>query len=243
MHTGRVLLLSALTAALTSAATFFLLQRFARPGDDGAVEERLVEVPPLTGLQPDQARKLLEPRGLSLVVSEGREDPRALAGQILQQSPLEGSKVKRGSEVRAVLSTGQAKVEVPALAKLPLASATQLCAGAGLRVGAIARERAAGAPPDQVISSRPAAGVRVARGSAVDLTVAASAEEQKVPSLLGKTPAQASAILERSGLKLGKQTYGSDEDRRGGVIIRQTPVADTSAPRGSAVNVVVNESD
>ncbi len=249
MQTGRVILTSALTALLVSAGTFFALRALSQDRQAG----ELVEVPPLTGLRPDQARTLLDPRGLSLSVSEGRADPKVEAGQILQQSPLEGSRVKRGSEVRAVLSTGLAKVEVPTLARMPLSGALQVLSSAGLRAGEIKRQ-AGDAPADQVLASSPPAGEKVARGSAVDLTVAgtpgaggagtsASGDQVKVPSLTGKTPAQATAILGAAGLKLGKTSFGADEDRRGGVILRQTPAAEASAPRGSAVNVVVNESE
>lgn len=246
MSTGRVILTSALTAVIVSAGTFFALRSLVA---ERAASSELVEVPPLAGLRPDQARTLLDPRGLALVVSEGRADPKVEAGQIVQQSPIEGSRVKRGSEVRAVLSTGQAKVEVPAIVRMPLSGAMQVLSSAGLRVGEVKRQPSAQAPGDQVIASSPAAGEKVARGSAVDLTVAgagsasasASGDEVKVPSLIGKAPAQAATILGAAGLKLGKTTYGADEDRRSGVIIRQTPAPDARAARGSAVNIVVNE--
>jgi serine/threonine-protein kinase len=246
MQTGRVILTSALTAVIVSAGTFFALRSLVT---ERAAASELVEVPPLAGLRPDQARTLLDPRGLALIVSEGRADPKVEAGQIVQQSPIEGSRVKRGSEVRVVLSTGQARVEVPAIVRMPLSGAMQVLSSAGLRVGEVKRQPDAQAPADQVIASSPAAGEKVARGSAVDLVVAgagaasASGDEVKVPSLIGKTPAQAGTILGAAGLKLGKTTYGADEDRRGGVIIRQTPAPDASAARGSAVNIVVNEDE
>lgn len=240
--TGRVILTSALTAVVVSAGTFFALRAL---GPDRASESSLVEVPPLAGLRPDQARTLLDPRGLSLVVSEGRADPKVEAGQILQQSPIEGSKVKKGSEVRAILSTGQARVEVPSLGRMPLSGAMQILSSAGLRVGEVKRQTSE-APADQVLASSPAAGEKVARGSAVDLTVAAAAAggaEAKVPSVIGKSVAQATSILTGAGFKLGKVSYDSDEDRRAGVVLRQTPAAEANAPRGSAVTLVVNESE
>jgi len=246
MQTGRVILTSALTAVLVSAGTFFALRTLSGAKSP---ESDLTEVPPLSGLRSDQARTLLDPRGLSLVVSEGRPDPKLEAGLIVQQSPLEGSRVKRGSEVRAVLSTGLAKVEVPTLQRMALSGAMQVLTSAGLRVGEVKRQAGAG-PADQVLASSPAAGEKVARGSAVDLTVvgaagaaAPSGDEVKVPSVIGKTTAQATSFVSAAGLKRGKTSFGSDEDRRGGVILRQTPAPDANAPRGSAVNVIVNESE
>jgi eukaryotic-like serine/threonine-protein kinase len=258
MGTGRVIFISALTAAIVSAATFFGLRTWfaggAGPGSAAPTVMEEVEVPPLSGLRPDQARKLLEPRALLLVISEQREDPRIESGQIVQQTPLEGSRVKRGAEIRVTLSSGtpgatSVKVEVPTLARLPLATATQMLTGAGLKLGLVTRAAASGVPPDQVISSSPAAGERVPRDSAVALTVAGPAaavavgDEVKVPSVIGKMVKQGTAEIVAAGLKLGKVTYGFDEDRRGGVIIKQTPAPESKAAKGSAVNLVVNESD
>jgi eukaryotic-like serine/threonine-protein kinase len=258
MGTGRVIVISALTAAIVSAATFFGLRTWFTggigPGSAGPAVVEEVEVPPITGLRPDQARKLLEPRALLLVIAEQREDPRVEAGQIVQQTPLEGSRVKRGAEVRVTLSSGapagtSATVQVPALTRLPLAAASQMLSGVGLKVGVVTRAAPSGVAADQVISSSPAAGERVPLGAAVALTVAGAAaavatgEEVKVPALIGKHVKQATAELVAAGLKPGKVTYGFDEDRRGGVVIKQSPAPEAKAPKGTAVNLVVNESD
>ena len=240
MGTGRTIVVAALTAAIISTATFFALRTLTGVGGVPAEE---AEVPPLAGLRPDQARRLLEPRGLLFVIAEQREDVKAEAGTIVQQTPLEGSRLKRGAEVRVVLATAAAKVEVPSLARLPLAAATQALAGAGLKLGAVTRQPSAELPPDQVISSVPASGERVARDTAVALVVAATLDDIKVPNVVGKMLKQATAELQQAGLKPGKVTYGFDEDRRGGVVIKQSPAADTRAPKDTAVNLVVNESD
>ena len=239
MGTGRTIVVAALTAAIISTATFFALRTLTGVGGVPAEE---AEVPPLAGLRPDQARRLLEPRGLLFVIAEQREDVKAEAGTIVQQTPLEGSRLKRGAEVRVVLATGATKVEVPPLARLPLAGAMQALASAGLKLGAVTRQPSA-EPPDQVLSSIPASGERVARDTAVALVVAATPDDIKVPNVVGKMLKQATAELQQAGLKPGKVTYGFDEDRRGGVVIRQSPAADTRAAKDTAVNLVVNESD
>src|SRR6185312_12995317 len=51
-----------------------------------------VDVPSLAGLTPDQARGLLEPRGLLLILDEERPDERAAPGTLIDQRPLAGSR-------------------------------------------------------------------------------------------------------------------------------------------------------
>jgi eukaryotic-like serine/threonine-protein kinase len=242
MRTGSIVLISALTAAATSAATFFGLKALTRASERS--EE--AEVPPLVGLEPDQARKILDPRGLTLIIAEHREDERTAGGLIIQQAPFEGVRAKRGTGVRVTVSSGQGRVEVPPIARLPLTSARQILAGVGLKPGGVVRQPSADIPTDQVIASTPSVGERVARGATVNLIVSIGSgtlEEVTVPHVVGKGLGQATKELTRSGLTLGKITYGSDEDRRGGVVIRQSPAANARAPRGSAVQLVVNENE
>src|SRR5260370_38190155 len=59
----------------------------------------IVEVPSVIGLRPDQARGLLESRGLLLLLDQEREDARVEPGKICQQTPLEGSRTQPGEAV------------------------------------------------------------------------------------------------------------------------------------------------
>lgn len=238
MSMGKVMAVSVVTAAVTSAATFFALRALT-----GGASSAGVLVPDVSGVRLEEARVLLESRNLLLAISDTVEDPRVEAGRVVRQSPQPGSSLRSGSEVRVVVSAGQAQVEVPSLLHLPLATAQELLGGAGLKTGEVTRREDEREPAGQVLASRPPPGQRVARGSTVDLIVSTGATLVKVPSLLGRSRAQAAELLTAAGLTLGKVGMGYDEDRRGGVVIRQSPAADTEVPRGSAVNLVINESD
>jgi serine/threonine-protein kinase len=238
MGTGRVIAIAFVTALLASTATVFALRILGTSGPP-AVED----VPSLAGLRPDQARAVLEAHGLLLAITEEREDPRTEAGRVAEQSPLSGSRVRRGAEIRVIVSRGQTKVEVPPVARLPLDKVQELVTRAGLRVGPVTRIPDPQVPADQVLSSSPTARDKVPRGAEVALVVSSGPNEAKVPLVTGKSLEQAKQILSGAGFKPGKVTYGFDEDRRGGVVIRQTPAADTPAPTGSAVSLVVNESE
>ena len=239
MSLGKVLAVTILTAAATTVATFFALRALTGPG-----LSREVQVPEVGGLRLDEARSALASRGLLLVISDTTPDAKLEAGRVVRQSPQRGSSQRTGAEVRVVLSAGQPEVVVPSLLHLPLATASELLRGAGLTTGEITRREDDREAAGQVIASSPAPGQRAARGSAVGLVLSRGAPSAvKVPSLLGRSRAQATQLLEAAGLKLGRVTFGYDADRRAGVVIKQAPGAEAPASRGSVVNLVLNEGD
>ena len=92
-------LVSAVVAAVVSVVMFFVLRAAVGPGPAGGTGGPQVDVPNLAGLKPDQARQLLEPRGLQLELTEQVDDPRYEPGSISDQQPLSSSRVARGTSI------------------------------------------------------------------------------------------------------------------------------------------------
>jgi len=238
MGTGKVIIVTIVTSIIVSAGTFFGLRALVVGG-----AEQGVVVPPLAGLRTDQARKLLEAKGLMLMVIEQREDPKVAAGLIASQVPLDGSKVKSGAEVRVVISKGSSQRQVPTLVNLTLAAATQSLTVVGFTVGIVTRQPDDKVQKDLILSSTPAAGQMAASGTAVALVLSDGPAGIEVPKVVYQRLAHARRTLTEAGFKVGRVTQTYDEDHRGGVVLRQTPVAGAKAPRGSEVTLVVNEDD
>lgn len=231
-----------LTSAITSAALlggFIGLPYFV---NGPRVNKDNVQVPSVLSLQPDQARMLLDPMGLSLVISEQRADDKAEAGSIAQQSPMQGSWVKKGTPVQVVISTGQNESQVPGLTSLPVEEAMQKLTGVGLKVGTITKQKSDSVEADHVIASVPVAGETVEPDSVVNLIVS-EGKQSEVPNVVGRGLSQAKEMLKEQGFEVGSVRYGYDEDRRAGIVLRQDPEADALADEGSAVSLIVNESD
>lgn len=241
MSTGKVILVTIIVSIITSAATYFGLQAFTS-GELLAGQSKVL-VPPLRNLRPDQARKMLEPKGLLLVVTERKEDPRVEEGLIASQTPLEGSEVLKGAEVKVAVSTGMAQLEVPALSGQPLTAALQAITSAGLKAGTTTRQAHDSIARDQVIASAPAAGQKVPKGTVVNLVVSEGPQAAEVPKVTFRGLTAARKALTDAGFNVGKVSYISDEDRAAGVVLSQTPAAGASAPKGSAVDLVVNSAD
>lgn len=238
MGTGKVIAISAVTAVIVASGTFFGLRAMvgASSADAGVV------VPPLTGLRTDQARKLLEAKGLMLMVTEQREDPKVAEGLIASQVPLEGSKVKSGAEVRVVVSKGSNQVQIPTLKNLTIEAATQALTVVGFKAGAVTRQNHEEVKKDLVIATIPPTGQTAAKGSAIGLIMSDGPAGVEVPKVVYMGGRKARKTLEDLGFKV-KTRITYNEDHRGGIVLSQDPKEGVKAAPGSEVTIVVNDDD
>jgi eukaryotic-like serine/threonine-protein kinase len=68
---------------------------------------RMVEVPDITGIAMERARRILEKNGLKLGKYSGEFDVVVTKGNIMRQKPEAGEQLKRGGEVELVISKGE----------------------------------------------------------------------------------------------------------------------------------------
>lgn len=139
-----------------------------------------VRVPPVAGLPLQEAQTKLAAAGLAV---DRRDAPSAdvAAGIVMSQEPPAETEMERGGAVRLVVSIGD-RVAVPVLVGKPEAEAQRLIREAGLAttfvnyqtandVPASVRPAFLTLPVGSVVSSDPAAGTLVERGSVVLIAV------------------------------------------------------------------------
>ena len=229
---------TALVVAVTTAATYLVMYFLVEP----RLPVKRSEVPALTGLTVEQARAVLEARNLALVIDGERPDDRVGPGTLTAQTPLKGSQLHRGSEVHvaiAVAVRSPVKV-VPRLVGLPVAEAKEALGKLGLRAGATTDAPSDTVPVGMVVASLPGEGA-VAEGGTVGLTVSAGPGAQTVPQVQGKRLSKAREMLEQAGFAVGHLRYGSNDDYDQNVVLKQSPAANTPAPRGAKVDLVIND--
>jgi serine/threonine-protein kinase len=152
------------------------------------------------------------------------------AGVVLDWTHKDESPPK-GTRIDLTVSAGAQPRTVPELTGLTFEQATAKLAAIGLK---IARTDAFNDDDDtkgKVVSSSPAGGASVARGSVVSVGV--SKGQPQVPDLKGLTVEEAKAKLAAAELKLGS-SFGP-----GGKIFLTTPPAGTKVKRNSAVDVFI----
>lgn len=97
--------------------------------------------------------------------------------------------------------------------------------------------------PGTVMEQSPAAGEKRKQRSLIILTICRGAELKPVPDLAGMSLSKAEQTALNSGFKLGKITKKHVDGQRIGSVLSQSPKALDKAPRGSGIDLVVNEGD
>ena len=229
-----VILVSFITSASVSIGVVFGASQISF-NDEKPPET--VDVPVVVNMTPTTAGELLEGRGLRLVVAGEKAHADVPPGSISEQSPLAGSKVDRGMEVRVFVATGPAVTKVPTLVGKPLADAKAALDAAGLTVGAI--EEGGSGAPETVSASTPEAGTEVPLGSPVALKQVPAGGA--VPEVVGLSRKKAKEALVAAGFQEGKIKWRFNDNKSPFVVLEQDPPAGTTLPPGSAVDLVLNE--
>jgi serine/threonine-protein kinase len=227
------IVVSAVVAAVVAAGTSYALSRTV-------LQREAVEVPSVLGLPTQSARELIESRGLMFVVGEEREDSRNPPGNVVAQKPLQGSRIEHGQAVDVTVAKVPTLVKIPGLSGLPLAEAKLRIEMAKLALGKVTEDSSADVKAGSVIIQAPLEGAETKFGTPIDLVISKGVAAVPVPSVVGRSLTKAKDELQKAGFTVGNLRSRSDEDHSDGLILEQSPAANQPAPKGSAVDLVIN---
>jgi beta-lactam-binding protein with PASTA domain/predicted Ser/Thr protein kinase len=132
------------------------------------------------------------------------------------------------------------RVEVPAVAGLTENDARTQIQAAGLRLGEPQRRESSVEQNGQVLETTPPIGTEVDERTVISLIVGSGPANVRVPRLEGLTLAEATAELEKAGLKLGGQSeQETGNSQLVSKVIGSTPEAGESAEGGASVTVII----
>lgn len=97
--------------------------------------------------------------------------------------------------------------------------------------------------PGTVMEQSPKAGEKRKQRSLIILTICKGAELKGVPEVEGMSLSKAENTLLNAGFKVGKLTKKHVEGQRIGAVLAQSPKALDKAPKGSGIDLVINEGD
>jgi beta-lactam-binding protein with PASTA domain len=190
-----------------------------------------------TVLDKDQAvaQAILEDAGLEVAVKEV-VNPKP-KGTVLEQFPLAGDEVDKGSTVTITVSLGPDTVVVPDVTEQRAKQARRTLKDAGFRVREDQR------PSSRVraglaISTEPPAGRTLERGKIVTLVISSGAKQVEVPSVVGLQQDLAESALRNEGLIVNIEQRDADEPE--GQVIAQDPAAGSTVKKHTTVTVVVS---
>jgi len=209
-----------------------------------AAGAELVTVPDVVGRSKDTALQLLAREQLQVSVTEAPSETMA-AGNVVSQSPKAGQQVPVDTEVGIIVSTGpqQKNVSVPNLVGLTESAAIQKLGEVGLQAETF-EEYSQTVPAGTVIGQVPPAGASVAQGTQVGVIVSqgpsiSEIETIEVPNVVGKTLADATAILQDVGLEV-TSLKADGTGKPANQVVYQTPAAGEATPLGSQVVVIIS---
>ena len=139
-----------------------------------------------------------------------------------------------------ILGVFAPKVTVPNVTGMALSQATATLDNAGLKVGTVSYQQAAGKTQGTVLAQTPAAGQSAKKDSAVAL-VAVGQSVQTVPNVVGMAQSQATAAITSAGFALGNVTLVYDSTVGAGDVIDQAPAAGVTAPGGTPIALTVSK--
>jgi eukaryotic-like serine/threonine-protein kinase len=199
----------------------------------GPTTPKTVPVPNLQGMTPAEATNALKAQNLlPLQQSEHSSKP---VGTVFYQSPVALAPVRPQTTVTFSVSSGAALVPVPDLQGATLEGATSTLKQQGFSQGQIILKDGT-TPKNQVISSKPASGVKVATGAAITLTVGSGMTI--VPNVLTLAQQPAEQALTTAGLFYTVTTGFGPQAK--GTVRYQSFKADKKVPLGTVVDITVS---
>jgi serine/threonine-protein kinase len=199
-----------------------------------------VVVPSIVGATEKQANKVLSPLGLTLTITEKRFDEEIPNGKIIESDPSGGGKVDAGASVKAVISKGLERYEIPSLAGLTPEAAVNLLAKFPVKVGELKEVFNEKTPKGFVISTSPAAGEKVKRDSTIDLLISKGIETIDVASYVGKSRDQALNELTDAGFDVEIVDQYS-ETVLVGTVISQIPSGSAPLEIGAKIALTISK--
>lgn len=141
----------------------------------------------------------------------------------------------------AYILTSPGSVVVPDLKGKTLSQAQRAVEAKGLKLEVAKEVYNENYPPGRVTAQEPTAGEKLRKGETVRVTMSKGLATVTVPSVVGKTQEEATTILKKVGLTIGKIDRAANDDVPENAIISQSPRAASKVEKGSSVDIVVSE--
>jgi serine/threonine-protein kinase len=232
---AKIMLLLAVFVSATATFTYLTLILLIRSEDT-------VVVPDVVGKEVVQTLERLSDLGLNTKVKGSEYSAEVPKRHVIYQDPEPGSEIKRGRDVRIVLSKGAQSVVLPNLVGLGLAQARILLEENDLGQGQISATYDATLPKEEILSQYPRPGFLGLRGDRVDLLVSAGSAPQIMPmaDVRGLLFHQAMEIIEKLHLTSGAIRSIREAGEADDAIVDHQPAAGYPVVAGSTVAFSVN---
>ena len=199
-----------------------------------------IKVPSVEGDEIVTALEKITRVGLNLKITQLSYDTAFPRNAVISQDPPEGNLLKRGRDVRVVISKGAEDIEMPDIRDMTLRQAKNVIHARGVPSPSIIKIHSS-VPDGTVIAQLPPAGDRVAEISRVEFLVSkGQAEEHLIQAdYHGMALEEAADKILAAGLKLGRVRYVEGDTSSGDGVLKQEPPPGKPITQGTEVSLVV----
>ena len=231
----KIVLLMAVFVFSAAIATYLTLNLLIQNADT-------VVVPDLVGKEVVQTLERLSDLGLNTKVKGSEYSADVPKHHVIYQDPDPGSEIKRGRDVRIIISKGAQAVVLPNLVGIGLAQARIFLDENDLHQGHLSYTYDPAMPKEEILSQYPRAGFLGVRGDTVDLLLSAGPAPQVIfmKDLRGLVFHQAVEIIEKLHLTSGTIRSIREAGLVEGTVVEHQPAAGYPVVAGSAVAFSVN---
>jgi len=203
-------------------------------------------VPDVTGLNIEDAQRLLTEAGFAVLVINEYSDIFAV-DSVIYQDVAAGVSLAIGSPITLTVSQGinpyeageQRLSTIPDLVGMSIDSALLAAGEAGFMVAVRSREYSYQFDMDIVMFQDLQPGTEVMSGNTIEIIVSLGVQIITVPELQFRPEGEAAQLLENLGL-IVNITHAYSETVASGLVISQTPPPGTTVEPGDVVNIVVS---
>lgn len=197
-----------------------------------------VTVPSVIGLQLEEAKQELEGDDYKFKVkTKARETSSDDPGTVLNQDPIKGKEVEKGSTITLTIAKAEEKSTVPDVLNQSCDAAKAQMTANDLVGECVEVDTQDPNQVGKVIGTDPPIGSSIDKNSTVKIQIgkAAQPEQVAVPTVTQMSLKDARKALEDVGLTVGNVSGSTDDNA---VVISQDPQPNTQVAKGTAVNLV-----
>ena len=200
-----------------------------------------VQIPNLVGRTEEEAKEELAKINVKYNKINEKYSSEVEAGRIISQEPgySINFKIKEKSTVNVIISKGTETTTVPKVIGMKYDDAVATLEAAKLTVEKV-EEASKTVEAGIVISQEIAANTTANAGDVVKIHVSTGTTQVEVPSVLGKTEAEAKQILTEKKFKVEIKTT-SDTSKENGVVVEQSVNAGKEIDEESTITITVNK--
>ncbi|WP_438803392.1 Stk1 family PASTA domain-containing Ser/Thr kinase [Nocardia brevicatena] len=199
---------------------------------------RFASVPPIAGLDVDNATAELQAAGFDTTTRQKASDTIPV-GNVVGSDPGAGAKITKGSTVAILISSGKPRVP-DAAPGTDIDTVDQLLRDQGLQP-VKAGEVASTAPEGTLARLEPGPGTVLPAGAHVQVFTSSGSKPVQLPNLRAKTPEEATAALRDLGLTVSGTRPQYDNRVEVGRVVGTDPTTGTTVAAGSAVTLLVSD--